>query len=116
MIVHVDMLRPCDATRLAEADRAIVGRRSDTYIPERVIAHRGSPGHYEFLIAWRGWGTVRATWEPLSGRTSDGAPSGVGNVQLVRDYMAAHSLSAELPAPVASSRARGRSAATRARK
>ena len=80
VIVHADHLRPCDASRLAEADRAIVNRRADTFIPERVIAHRGAPGAYELLIAWRGWGDVRASWEPLFGRTADGAPSGVGHV------------------------------------
>ena len=90
VVVPVDHLRPCDASRLAESDRDVVNRRADTFVPERVIAHRGSPGKYEFLIAWRGWGDTRATcqWEPLSGRTVDGAPSGVGNVAVVRDYMA----------------------------
>ena len=102
VIVHVDHLRPCDASRLAESDRAIVNRRADTFIPERVIAHRGPPGKYEFLIAWRGWGDVRASWEPLSGRTADGAPSGVGHVDLVREYMRARNLTAEPVAPAAS--------------
>ena len=111
VIVHVDHLRPCDSSRLAESDRAIVNRRADTFIPERVIAHRGSPGAFEFLIAWRGWGDVRASWEPLSGRTSDGAPSGVGHVAVVREYMAAHGLSAEpVAAAVPRSRRRGRAA------
>lgn len=106
VIVPVDHLRPCDASRLAESDRAIVNRRADTFIPERVIAHRGSPGKYEFLIAWRGWGDVRASWEPLAGRTTDGAPSGVGNVSIVRDYMAAHGLAEPVAAAVPRSRRR----------
>ena len=111
VIVHVDHLRPCDSSRLAESDRAIVNRRADTFIPERVIAHRGSPGKLEFLIAWRGWGDVRASWEPLSGRTADGAPSGVGHVAVVREYMAAHGLSAEpVAVAVPRSRRRGRAA------
>ena len=92
VVVHVNHLRPCDASRLAESDRAIVNRRADTYIPERLIAHRGKPGAYEFLVAWRGWSDLRATWEPLRGRTVDGKPSGVGHVAIVQRYMLAQGL------------------------
>lgn len=109
VIVHVDHLRPCDASRLVESDRDLVNRRADTFIPERVIAHRGSPGNYEFLIGWRGWADIRASWEPLSGRSADGAPSGVGHVSIVREYMAAHGLVESLSAGPRSRRRTARS-------
>jgi len=95
VIVHVDHLRPYDTSRLAESDRAIVNRRASTYISERVIARRGTPGKYEFLIGWRGHSEIRSTRGPLIVRTVDGSPSGVGHVTLVQDYMKTHGLSAD---------------------
>ena len=111
VVVHVDHLRPCDASRLLESERAIVNRRADTFIPERVIAHRGTGPQIEFLILWRGWGLIRSSWEPLAGRSTDGKPSGVGNVDMVRAYIALHSLDNNPPTAArgaASGRARGR--------
>ena len=69
-----------------------------TFIPERVVTHTGdTPSTYRFLIIWRGWGAVRASWEPLTGRTSSGESSGVGSVTLVRDYMADNGLRVPVP-------------------
>jgi len=62
------------------------------------MGHRGdSPMDYRFLILWRGEGALRATWEPLVGRTVDGKPSGVGHVALVQEFMRIHSLSPKGP-------------------
>jgi hypothetical protein len=95
VVVHVDHLRPFDASRVSDEDRAFYNARADTYIPERVIAHRGdSAASLEFFILWRGWDAIRATWEPLMGRTADGKASGVGHVDIVKEYIAAHGLTA----------------------
>ena len=40
---------------------------------------------------------MRASWEPLTGRTSSGESSGVGSVTLVRDYMADNGLRVPVP-------------------
>jgi hypothetical protein len=94
VVVHVDHLRRCDSSRISDQERILLNAKADTYIVERVIAHTGdSPDTYRFLILWRGWGFVNATWEPLRGTTSDGKQSGVGNVALVREYMKQHHLS-----------------------
>ena len=98
IVVHADHLRPCDESRVTPDERVLYNARSDTFIPERVVTHTGdTPSTYRFLIIWRGWGAVRASWEPLTGRTSSGESSGVGSVTLVRDYMADNGLRVPVP-------------------
>ncbi len=38
--------------------------RDNVYVVDRIIAHRGTPGNYEYLITWKGYDDI--TWEPES--------------------------------------------------
>ena len=93
VVKHVDHLRRADTSRMSADDILYSAARPDTNIVEAVIGHKGtSSKNYQFLILWRGEGALRATWEPLVGRTVDGKPSGVGKVALVQEYMIQHNL------------------------
>jgi hypothetical protein len=37
-----------------------------TYEVEQVLAHRGTPGSYEFHVKWKNYATAHNTWEPES--------------------------------------------------
>ncbi|HVX00123.1 MAG TPA: RNase H-like domain-containing protein, partial [Candidatus Babeliaceae bacterium] len=37
-----------------------------TYEVDRIIAHRGDPGDYQYLVQWKGYGEDERTWEPAS--------------------------------------------------
>lgn len=36
----------------------------DTYEVERVLKHKGEPGHFEYYVKWKGYGENHNTWEP----------------------------------------------------
>jgi hypothetical protein len=48
---------------------------SNVYEVERILAHRGSPGSYEFQIKWKNWRVP--TWEP---------ESNLRDLAIVQDY------------------------------
>ena len=104
IVRHVNHLRPANAAaeRMSEQERILSNAAADTNIVESVVAHSGTtPETYRFLVVWRGWGSLRATWEPLVGRTTDGHAAGVGKSEVVLRYMRENGLS--FPATGASS-------------
>ncbi|CDH61470.1 hypothetical protein RO3G_12673 [Lichtheimia corymbifera JMRC:FSU:9682] len=36
----------------------------DVYEVERILDHKGRPGHYQYLIKWKGYSEAQNTWEP----------------------------------------------------
>jgi hypothetical protein len=92
-VVHARHLRPAIVSGLSERERILYNRAPDTHVIDRVVTHRGdSPSTYAFLILWRGWSVLDATWEPLVGIDVAGKPSGVGDNEMVRSYMLEHGL------------------------
>jgi hypothetical protein len=49
----------------------------EAYEIERIVAHRGTPGHFEFLTKWKNYSDSESTWEPETNFLDD---------QCIRDY------------------------------
>ena len=59
--VPVDQLK---VIKRSVSRRAPVG---EVFEIDRVVNHRGTPGHYEYLVRWKGYDANDDTWEPEAG-------------------------------------------------
>src|SRR5689334_6436147 len=71
----LDRHTPPDQLKLLSKKARDVDLQENVYELERVCDHRGSPGHYEYLVKWKNY--RQKTWEPASSFHDD---------TLIRDY------------------------------
>jgi hypothetical protein len=57
-----------------------------SYEVQRVVNHRGAPGHFEYLVKWKSYSSAQNTWEPASH---------FNDYQCIRDYWALKDAAAE---------------------
>ena len=76
--VILDRRVPADQLKLIS--RRSAGRDDNIYVVEKVLNHRGTPGHMEYLVKWKHFTHEHNTWEPAS--------SFLDNT-LIRDYIRA---------------------------
>jgi hypothetical protein len=58
---------PPDQVKLIDASPSVEATSNEeNYVVDKVIAHRGLPGHFEYLVKWKGFSHEDNTWEPAS--------------------------------------------------
>lgn len=74
-VVHVQRLKPYDASRLDETKAAADQLPPEHYLVEKIVAHRlASDGKsYEFRVKWVDYSSQHNTWEPATGNTGNAA-------------------------------------------
>ena len=55
---------PADQLKLVAKSRRRIDVEQPIYEVHRIIDHRGEPGHYEYLVDWKGYTEEERTWEP----------------------------------------------------
>lgn len=50
-----------------------IDKQTTMYYVEKINAHRGKPGHYEYLTSWYGYDSSFDSWEPQSSFQDDAA-------------------------------------------
>jgi transposase InsO family protein len=57
---------PADKMKLIAKSKRRVDVDTPIYQINKIISHRGNPGHYEYLVDWKGYSQDEQTWEPES--------------------------------------------------
>jgi hypothetical protein len=58
---------PADQLKLiSKSTQRKIDNSNPIYVVNKIISHRGSPGHYEYLVDWKDWSEQDRTWEPES--------------------------------------------------
>ena len=62
---------PADQMKLIARRQRDVDQNRPIYEVDRILAHRGSPGSYEYHVHWKGFHVNDATWEPATSFLDD---------------------------------------------
>lgn len=57
---------PADQLKVIRKTNKHTNNQQQAYDVETIISHRGEPGHYEYLVKWKGYDIAESTWEPQS--------------------------------------------------
>jgi len=62
---------PADQMKLIARRKRRIDTDQPIYEVDKIIDHRGSPGSYEYLVRWKGYGPTDNSWEPASSFLDD---------------------------------------------
>jgi hypothetical protein len=67
----LDRKVPPDQIKLISKSKRGIDESRPIYVVEKILDHRGPPGHYEYLVKWKNYEDSANSWEPASSFLDD---------------------------------------------